>query len=138
MNKNLEENLKRVVTGYPELAKEKFFQIKNLIYEVADKKGISKIEESLKWNEPSFSVKGGTPVRIAWNLKRKNQIGVYFSCSTNLIENFRVVYEVILNFEGKRGIIFQLNDEIPVEELKMCLEKALTYHKVKNLPLLGM
>ncbi len=40
-------------------------------------------------------------------------------------------------FEGKRAIVFRESDELPVEQLKHCVSLALTYHRVKHLPLLG-
>ena len=36
-----------------------------------------------------------------------------------------------------RAIVFGETDEFPVDELKHCISLALTYHRVKHLPLLG-
>ena len=36
------------------------------------------------------------------------------------------------------AIVFQLEDEMPQDQLKLCIKAALTYHKVKHLPTLGI
>jgi hypothetical protein len=54
------------------------------------------------------------------------------------VETFKRIFKNSLDFEGKRAIIFQLNEEIPKEELKYCIKAALMYHKVKHLPTLGI
>ncbi len=43
----------------------------------------------------------------------------------------------MLRFEGNRAVLFDVDTSIPVAELKHCISLALTYHKVKHLPLLG-
>ena len=66
------------------------------------------------------------------------QYAMYFKCTSKLIPTFREVFKDKLKFEGNRAIIFNLNDEIPKEELKKCISAALTYHKVKHVLLLGL
>ncbi|MFE4760421.1 hypothetical protein [Bacillus mycoides] len=36
-----------------------------------------------------------------------------------------------------RAIVFAVNDNMPVEELKQCIVLAFTYHTRKHLPVLG-
>mgnify|MGYP003144441943 CR=1 FL=1 len=64
-------------------------------------------------------------------------IAVYFKCTSKLVPTFKSLYKDKFNFEGNRAIVFQLKDKIPVKELKHCIALALTYHKIKHLPLLG-
>ncbi|WP_422104101.1 hypothetical protein [Winogradskyella sp.] len=49
-----------------------------------------------------------------------------------------MIFHNTFDFEGKRAIVFPLDHEIPREELKYCIRAALTYHKVKHLPTLGI
>jgi hypothetical protein len=99
---------------------------------------ISSVEETLKWGEPSYLTKNGSTIRMDWKPKTPNQYAMYFKCTSRLVETFKVIYKNTFNFEGKRAIVFQLEDEIPIEALKKCIKAALTYHKVKHLPTLGM
>ena len=99
--------------------------------------GLQKIEETLKWGEPSYLTKHGSTVRIDWKEKNPEHIAVYFKCTSKLVPTFKSLYKDKFNFEGNRAIVFQLKDKIPVKELKHCIALALTYHKIKHLPLLG-
>jgi hypothetical protein len=59
-----------------------------------------------------------------------------FELKTN--PEVEVVFESTFDFEGNRAIIFQMDDQIPKNELKECIKAALSYHKVKQLPTLGI
>jgi len=96
------------------------------------------MEETLKWGEPSYLVKGGSTIRIDWKLKTPNQYAMYFKCTSALVPTFRMVYKGLFTFEGSRAITFQMDERIPKKELKSCIKAALRYHKVKHLPTLGI
>ena len=100
--------------------------------------GISRLEETLKWGEPSFVTKNGSTLRVDWKEKTPDQYALYFQCTSRLVDTFRLVFNDIFQYEGKRAIVFQLNEKIPKEELKACIKATLTYHKVKHLITLGI
>ncbi|QQX78192.1 DUF1801 domain-containing protein [Aequorivita iocasae] len=113
-------------------------QLRQMVLKTASEiDGLQKLEETLKWGEPSYLTKNGSTVRMDWKEKNPEQIAVYFKCTSNLVPTFRAIYKDKFNFEGNRAIVFKLKDKIPVTELKHCIALALTYHKVKHLPLLG-
>lgn len=99
---------------------------------------IGRVEESLKWGEPSYATLAGSPVRLGWSEKEPEKVGVYFHCQTKLVSTFREVYPEVFTLEGNRGIVFSVGDVIPEKELRHCLELAFTYHRRKKLPLLGV
>ena len=96
------------------------------------------LAEKLKWNEPSYLVDGGSTVRISWLKSFPNHYGMFFHCKTSLIETFKEIYPQEFNYEGKRALIFSLDDELPEKELKHCVKLSLSYHALKHLPLLGV
>ena len=110
---------------------EKLYFLREMIFELAaSTNGVGEIEETLKWNTPSYLTvrpKSGTPIRLA-AMPDKNQYGLYVHCQTTLIQTFRDMYPDCFSFEKNRGIIFNLNDEIAEEELRHCISMALTYH----------
>ena len=63
---------------------------------------------------------------------------MYFKCTSKLVPTFKTVFGDRFKYENNRAILFHLNDEISNRELKKCIELALRYHSVKNLPLLGV
>ena len=62
---------------------------------------------------------------------------MYFKCTSKLVSTFKEVYGDKFSYEKNRTIVFKLDDDVPEKELKHCISLALTYHLVKNLPLLG-
>ncbi len=123
--------------SYPEEVSDLAFQMKTLLYEVAEAEGIKHIEESFKWGEPSFKAPDGSPIRMDWKEKTPENFYIFFVCSTKLIETFKELYRHTLVFEGNRAIVLKISDEQPTNILKHCISLALRYHKIKNLPLLG-
>ena len=134
----MELNVKQKYESYPENARALFSIIRTSIFEVAQSEALGNIEETLKWGEPSYLVKGGCTLRIDWKSKFPNQLSVYFNCKTTLVETFKEIFGNIFRYEGNREIVFLLSEEVPLQELKICISLSLRYHKIKNLPLLGV
>lgn len=136
---NITSDVESVIHSYPEALQDKLIVLRNIIIDVAKElKLLDVLEETLKWNEPSYLVKAGSTIRIAWKQSSPDQYGMFFNCKTNLVETFKEIYGDVFHFEGNRAIIFELNDNVPIDELKHCIRLALTYHKIKHLPMLGV
>lgn len=128
-----------VFAKYPEEVRKKMIALRELILETAKElEGVTSLEETLKWGEPSYLTKHGSTLRMDWKAKTPNQYAMYFKCTSRLVKTFRVIFENTFDFEGNRAIIFQIDDQIPKNELKKCIKATLTYHKVKELPSLGI
>lgn len=133
------ERVLQKLAGYPENIRPKIVHLRSLILEVAEaSESITEIEETLKWGEPSYLTKKGSTIRIDWKAKTPDQYAMYFKCTSKLVETFREVYGDLFQYETNRAIVFGLEDEVPEAALKVCIERALKYHVVKNLPRLGM
>lgn len=125
--------------NYPDEVREKLQFLRDLIIETAEEtEGVTELEETLKWGEPAFVTKNGSTVRIDWKEKSPAQYAMYFQCTSRLVDSFRMVFDQSLRYEGNRAIVFQINQKIPVPELKECIKASLTYHKVKHLETLGI
>ncbi len=136
---NINPQVEEVFNSYPDSVREKLRSLRLLIVETAKEcDTIAHMEETLKWGEPSYLVKGGSTIRIDWKKKNPDQYAIYFKCTSSLVSTFRSVYGNIFRFEGDRAIIFKLDDRIPTSELKKCIGAALRYHKIKHLPMLGI
>ena len=140
-NLKIEKNseVENVFNNYPDFVKEKILNLRKLILETANEiEEITDIEKTLKWGEPSYLVKNGSTVRIDWKEKSPNQYAMYFKCTSRLVETFKMQFGGLFEFEGNRAIVFQMDENIPIVELKKCIATALQYHKVKHLPNLGI
>jgi len=124
--------------SYPEYIQNKMTYLRDLILETASEiESIEEIEETLKWGEPSYIVKKGSTIRMDWKPKAPTQYAMYFNCNTSLVETFKALYGNLFKYEKNRAILFELNDKIPKNELKECIEMALKYHSLKNEAFLG-
>ena len=128
-----------VFKNYPEFVQSKMRELRNLVIEVAkETEGISRLEETLKWGEPSYLTRNGSTIRMDWKPKSPNQYALYFKCTSKLVKTFKDVFGEAFSYEGDRAIVFQMDDSVPKDKLKSCIKAALTYHKVKHLPTLGI
>lgn len=128
----------KIFSSYPEYIREKTLFLRQLVLETASEtEGVSDLEETLKWGEPSFVTRSGSTIRIAWKESEPDQYAIFFHCKTKLVDTFKELYKSKFKFNGNRAIVFNIDDDIPVDELKHCIALSLTYHSRKHLPLLG-
>lgn len=131
--------VQKKLESYPEEIQNKLGYMRSLIIQVAvESESIKRLEETLKWGEPSYLARKGSTVRVDWKINNPNQYAIYFKCTSLLVPTFREVYGDIFRYEKNRAIIFHMEDEVPEKELKTCIKVALHYHSLKKLPLLGI
>ena len=139
MEKINNSEVAKIFNAYPKHMRPKLMFLRQLIFDAASElEGVGEVEETLKWGEPSYLVKGGSTIRMDWKSSSPNQYAMYFHCQTKLIDTFKELYGDRFKFAGNRAIIFNQDSEVPVEELKHCISLALTYQRRKKLPMLGV
>lgn len=126
----MDTNVKNVFNSYPVEYREPLLQIRELIYSVASKiPEVGELEESLKWGQPTYSTvktKTGSPIRI--DRFEEDKIAMFFHCQTSLVSSFRTLFSNSLEFTKNRGIVIEPAESLPINELALCIEMALTYH----------
>lgn len=129
-------SVKEKFSSYPDHIKPKMEEIRGLIYNVAEStEGVGDIEETLKWGEPAYLTKNpktGTTIRIDWKDKNPDQLAMYVSCNTTLIDTYRMQFADKLAFEGNRAVVFPVAKPLPKKELMLCIQMALRYHLDKK------
>ena len=133
MNPEIQERF----DSFPQKARNQLIEIRQLIFEAAEENNLGCVEETLKWGEPSYLVKGGSAIRIDWKSKAPDVVKVFFHCQTTLVETFKEIYRSDFKYEGQRAIVIPISAKIKKRPLRHCIELALRYHTVKHLPLLG-
>ena len=120
--------------SYPSKMRIKLLSLRELIFDVASKtKEVGKLEEALRWGEPSYLTTeshSGSMIRINKS-KSEGQYAMYFHCQTSLVDTFREIYPE-LTYQGNRAIVFNENEKIPVNKIKHCISLALTYNLHKK------
>lgn len=129
------ETVQAVFETYPPHIHNKLMQLRQLVFDVASEhKAIGQLEETLKWGQPSYlttQTKSGSTLRIDRANKQGSQVAMYFICSTSLVDSFRQRF-TNLTYEGDRAIIFDMDEDIPAEDVKECIYMTLTYHLQKK------
>lgn len=131
--------VEEVFVNYPNRVRHKMQGLKELVIATAkETEGLDELEITLKWGEPSFISEYGSTIRMDWKARTPNQYVLYFQCTSRLVDTFRLVFGSKFQYEGKRALIFQMDQKIPNAELKACIKAALRYHKVKDQMTLGI
>ena len=133
------KEVSRIIDRYPALAKRRLKQLRKLVIDTAkETEGVEKLLETTKWGEPSYLAKTGSTIRMDWKQKTPDKYYLFFICNTELVNTFRFMLGDELQFEGNRAIVLTLKDPLPITALRRCITLALTYKKVKHLPMLGV
>ena len=121
----MSSEVKLVFDLYPEEIKSKLLFLRGLILETAVSiEGLGKIEETLKWGEPSYLTpqsKLGSTIRLGWKASAPEQYAIFFKCTANLVPAFKEKFPEVFTFGGKRSIDFHVDDNVSVNELKQCI-----------------
>ncbi|WP_445946851.1 DUF1801 domain-containing protein [Shewanella sp.] len=134
----MEKDVQDKFAGYPKDVRHSLMRLRELILQVVQELELGDITENLKWGEPSYSVKTGSPIRMDWKAASPEHYCLFFHCQTKLVDTFRELYSDTLVFEGNRAIILTINGPFPELQLKHCITLAMTYRNIKHLPLLGV
>jgi len=139
MHKINEPEVAKTFNSYPKGMCNNLLHLRKLILDTASEtEGVGAVQETLKWGQPSYLVKKGSTIRLGCPNSSTDQYAMYFHCQTKLVDTFIGLYGDKFKFEGNRAIVFNSNDKVAEEELKHCISLSLTYHKIKNLPFLGV
>jgi hypothetical protein len=68
-----------VFNMYPKRMRQKLMLLRQLVLDTASEtEGITTLEETLKWGEPSYVTKGGSTIRMGWKESKPDQYALYF------------------------------------------------------------
>lgn len=97
----------------------------------AETDGVGPVVECLKWGQPAYlpaRPRLGTTVRIDTVRGRDDACAMYVHCQSDLASTFRDLYGDRLRIEGRRAVVFPLDQALPDDAVKHCASLALTYH----------
>ncbi len=126
--------VEKIFQSYPPKIRKRLLSLRQIIFETAEQLDVGELEETLKWGQPSYLTKSksGTTIRIDQLQSYENCYAIFFHCQTSIIERIKQNFTDQFTYEGNRAIIFNLQDEIPVDSIKYCIEMGLRYHLDKK------
>ncbi len=101
--------------------------VRRILLALAEEIEAGPVEETLKWGQPSYAVKSGTPVRLGLD---RGVPSVFFHCQTTLVDGFRADFPEAFSYAGNRAL--HLREPFDEEALALCLTRALTYRGTKR------
>lgn len=117
--------------AYPAGVRARLMALRELVFDVASRtEGVGRLTETLKWGQPSYlteETRSGTTVRID-RLKDRDGYAIYFHCQSGLVDDFRTIYPDAFTYEGKRAIVFEARERLPMRALGHCIGLALSHH----------
>lgn len=123
-----DSNVKRKFEGYSAEQKKALLEIRQLIFDIGREVAPDEsLVENLKWNQPSYKAKKGTPIRL--DTFGDDNVAIFFHCQTRLIEQFREMFQEDLDFSKNRAIIIDPALPLPMDDLRVCIQLGLTYHR---------
>ena len=137
MSKPMSETVSAVFAGYPEAARSRLLQVRDLIFEAAAAEGVGPLTETLKWGEPAYlteATRAGSTIRLGWKKAAPGKISIYLNCKTTLVESLRAALGDELAFESNRAVLLDAGTPLPTEAVKLCVASALTYHRDRKTP----
>ena len=116
--------------AYPKPVRVRLLALRKMIFDVAKKtSGVGKLEEALRWGQPSYltpETGSGSTIRIDQIKNEPGKYAMYFICTSGLVEDFKELYQGEMTFWGNRSIVFDVNDRLPEAALRHCISLALT------------
>ncbi|MCG8478061.1 MAG: DUF1801 domain-containing protein [Spirochaetales bacterium] len=125
-----------VFAAYPDQIGVTLLYLREVLFDVAS--GIPEtggLKETLKWGEPSYlpqRPRVGTTVRIGRPGASQRRYGLYVHCRTTLIPTLRDRHADLFVYDGNRGVLFDVDDEVPWSGVRQLVAAALTYHLSKR------
>ncbi|HBS49254.1 MAG TPA: hypothetical protein DEA05_03805 [Rhodobacteraceae bacterium] len=129
---SLPDPVAAALAAHPPFIRAQLLQVRAEIFALARETGTGPLTETLKWGEPAYlteATKAGTTIRLG-RVRRRSGAAVLFNCRTTLIDGLRDQFGDLFQFDGNRALI--LPEAPDRAALRLCLARALTYHRDKR------
>ena len=114
--------------AFPQPARETLMSLRKMIYEIAQTLPVGRIEESTKWDQPSYATpdtKLATPIRLG--LSKAGDPAVFTHCQTTVMSDFRALAPANMVFDGNRAVHLPVDKSPNLDDLAPLIRAALTY-----------
>lgn len=120
--------VKAALAGHDGDARAHILALRDLIYEVAETLPVGRIDESLKWGQPSYTtadIKAATPIRLG--VTKDGDVAVLTHCQSTVMSDFRALAPQDMRFDGNRALLLDPAAPLPTEAIVPLIRAALTY-----------
>lgn len=112
----------------PKPARDHLLALRSLIFDIAATLPVGRVEESLKWGQPSYATpdtKAATPIRLA--LTKGGDVGIFTHCQSTVMADFQTIAPKSMRFDGNRALHLDPHAPLPTGDITPLIRAALTY-----------
>ncbi|WP_240514077.1 DUF1801 domain-containing protein [Paramylibacter kogurei] len=123
--------IEQIFADFPSDSRLHLIELRQLIFSTgATLSHVSKIDECLRWGQPSYVSPIGTALRLG--VPKSGGFGIFAHCQSNVISNFAQTFGTDFRFDGNRGVLFETREDIQPDKLCLLIKHALTYKLNRN------
>ena len=123
-----EPEVREAFEAFPAPVRARLLELRGLVLEAAAEAGVGAVRETSKWGQPSYlpvKPRVGSTLRLG---QVGEDVAMFFHCQTTLVEEFRVTWGDRLRYQGRRALLWRVDEAIPADVVKACATAALRYH----------
>lgn len=114
---------------YDSVTRTTLLALRELIFETADRlEAVEKIEEGLKWGQPSYAPqpRTGTPIRLG--IGKNGSPAMFVHCQTSLVSELAADNGFGLETVGNREVVLPVGEVASNPGVRSFVRAALCYH----------
>lgn len=112
----------------PSATRDTLLAIRTMIYDLAADLPVGRIEETLKWGQPSYATpdtNAATPIRLG--VTKSGTPAIFTHCQSSVMSDFQSICGTGFTFDGNRALHLPADAMPPLDSLTPLLRAALTY-----------
>ena len=102
--------------------------LRALIYDTAKTLPVGRVEETLKWGQPSYATpdtRAATPIRLG--VTKSGDVGIFTHCQSTVMSDFRALAPPKMRFDGNRALLLPPSEPIVINDITPLIRAALSY-----------
>lgn len=120
----MSEPVAQVFAAWDPAVSGRFKALRGMILTAAENADAGPVTETLKWGQPSYQCRSGTPVRLGCV---DGRAAVLVHCQTSLVSDFQAEFGSAPAVSGNRAVL--ADDPGFDDVLALFITRALTYHR---------
>ena len=122
--------IQSALDAMPDDVRAALLPVRDLIYKLATELSVGRIEETLKWGQPSYTTpdtKVATPIRLG--VSKTGRPAIFTHCQSTVMTNFQNTCPPEFEFDGNRALYLEPAGDIAMEKIAPLIGAALTYRR---------
>jgi len=102
--------------------------LRTAIFDTAKTLPVGRIEETLKWGQPSYATpntRAATPIRLG--VTKTGDVGVFTHCQSTVMSDFRALAPPHMRFDGNRALLLPPSKPFVINDITPLIRAALSY-----------